>query len=127
MKICHSGTCSDRSECTKKITVFCACKLRKAQIQCRKAPELIDCDAECEKAALEAASRRSVEEQSELRRRRSQSEDQEELERKFGEKKKWRKKNQTNDGQSRSKKNIWGIVGTVSVLIFIVSMLFWNR
>jgi NF-X1-type zinc finger protein NFXL1 len=44
--VCHTGDCSDKSVCKKKVKLFCPCKRRKQETPCNKAQPAV-CDDEC--------------------------------------------------------------------------------
>jgi len=79
---CHSGPCSDPSTCRKKVKVFCECKRRKEERQCKGGQgkgETMQCDAEC--AAVRAKVRANEEEDGRRFREDEERRQREELER----------------------------------------------
>ena len=47
--ICHTGDCSDPSQCKKKVKLYCPCKRRKLEFACNKAQSnKLSCDKECQ-------------------------------------------------------------------------------
>eukprot|EP00048_Salpingoeca_helianthica_P008215 m.120068 g.120068 ORF g.120068 m.120068 type:complete len:802 (-) comp14545_c0_seq3:58-2463(-) len=53
---CHSGPCSNVSQCRKKRTIRCPCQRRRVEFLCRDGTPTLECDADC-RTALEEAER----------------------------------------------------------------------
>jgi len=51
--VCHSGPCSDHSQCKKKVKINCACKRKKEEFKCNQSfgrSNLVLCDDNCKAA-----------------------------------------------------------------------------
>jgi len=59
---CHSGTCSQPSQCKKKVKITCACKRKKEEFKCQQAfgkSNLVPCDENCNQALKQEQSNSS--------------------------------------------------------------------
>uniref|UniRef100_A0A5S6QFC7 NF-X1-type domain-containing protein n=1 Tax=Trichuris muris TaxID=70415 RepID=A0A5S6QFC7_TRIMR len=52
---CHDGSCSDPVQCSKKVTVRCACLRRTAKVFCRRREDGLECNDQCKTDETELA------------------------------------------------------------------------